>query len=115
MNKHKISTIDNDLIIDFHLLPLNTDDDHVDQESDSDSNSTDSIIEVDNIEQVNNDFVRLDLSDYDNSSEDEPGNSTTSNSDEEIICLDQIPSASKAKAMSTQKYGFFQDIIEDPP
>ncbi|CAF5036475.1 unnamed protein product, partial [Rotaria sp. Silwood1] len=70
--------MDNDLIIDYHLLPLNIDDDDIDQESDSDISSINSYIEVDDAEQVNDDFIRLNLSNDYYGSEDELENSTCS-------------------------------------
>jgi hypothetical protein len=54
--------MDKDLITNSHLLPLNIDEDDVNQESDSD-------IEVDDAQQVNDDFIRLNLSNNEYSSE----------------------------------------------
>ncbi len=51
-----------DLITNSHLLPLSANENDVNQESDSD-------IEVDDAQQVNDDFIRLNLSNNEYSSE----------------------------------------------
>ncbi len=77
------------------MLPLNTDDDDdANQESDTDSSSIDSDIEVNDTDLVNNDFIRLNLSNDDDSNEDEIDNLFVSTISEEIICIDPTLSSS---------------------
>ncbi|CAF1142384.1 unnamed protein product, partial [Rotaria magnacalcarata] len=64
--------MDKDLITNCHLLPLSIDSDDINEESDSD-------IEVNDTELVNDDFIRLNLSNSEHSSEDEPENLSDSN------------------------------------
>ncbi|CAF3411852.1 unnamed protein product [Rotaria socialis] len=90
--------MDKDLVTNSHLLPLNVNDD-VHQESDSDVSSINSDIEVDDAEQVNDDFIRLNLSNNEYSSEDEIENSITGNNSEEIICLNQSSTSPKSKTL----------------
>ncbi len=66
--------MDKDLITNCHLLPLSIDSDDINEESDSDISSIDSDIEVNDSELINDDFIRLDLSNNEHSSEDEPEN-----------------------------------------
>ncbi len=61
--------MNNDLITNSHLLPLSVDENDVNQESDSHISSINSHIEVDDAQQVNDDFIRLNLSNNEYSSE----------------------------------------------
>jgi hypothetical protein len=61
--------MDKDLITNSHLLPLCVHEYDVNQESDSDISSINSGIEVDDGQQVNDDFIRLNLSNNEYSSE----------------------------------------------
>jgi len=60
--------MDTDLITNSHLLPLSIDEDDVNQGSDSHTSSINSHIEVDDAQQVNDDFIRLNLSNNEYSS-----------------------------------------------
>ncbi|CAF1683320.1 unnamed protein product [Rotaria magnacalcarata] len=71
MNKHTAFIMDKHLMLNSHLLPLNIDENDMNQESDSDISSINSDIEVDEAEQVNEDFIRLNLTNNEHSSEDE--------------------------------------------
>ncbi len=62
LNKHIVFLTDKVLIINSHLSRLSVDKDDVNQEPDSD-------IEVDDAQQVNDDFIRLNLSKTEYSSE----------------------------------------------
>ncbi|CAF3507589.1 unnamed protein product [Rotaria socialis] len=107
-----------DFIANCHLLPLSIDSDDINEESDSDISSIDSDIssidsdissidsdiEVNDTELVNDDFIRLNLSNNEHGSEDEPENLSDSNNNEEIICLNQssTSSTSKTKIVATE-------------
>ena len=97
--------MDNDPLLNSHLIPFSTDDSLIDQDidkrSDSDISSIDSDIEIDDTEQVNTDFIQLNLNNDDSDSDDELENSKTSSNNEEIICLDQTPPSTTAKASTT--------------
>jgi hypothetical protein len=54
--------MDKDLTTNSHLLPLSVDEHYVNQESDSDNSSINYDIEVDDAQQVNDDFIRLNFS-----------------------------------------------------
>ena len=96
--------MDNDPLLNSHLIPFSIDDSLIDQDidkkSDSDS-SVDSDIEIDDTEQVNTDFIQLDLNNDGSGSDDELENSKTSNNNEEIIFLDHTPSSTTATASTT--------------
>ena len=51
--------MDDNLIINSHLLPLSIDDDKVDQNSDSGSAAADSDIEVNGTDYINDDLIRF--------------------------------------------------------
>ena len=97
--------MDNDPLLNSHLIPFSTDDslidEDIDKRSDSDISSIDSDIEIDDTEQVNTDFIQLNLNNDDSDSDDELENSKTSSNNEEIICLDQTPPSTTAKASTT--------------
>ena len=97
--------MDNDPLLNSHLIPFSTDDSLIDQDidkrSDSDISSIDSDIEIDDTEKVNTDFIQLNLNNDDSDSDDESENSKTSSNNEEIICSDQTPPSTTAKASTT--------------
>ena len=79
-------------IANAHLLPLNINNDYISDESDSDSNSIDSDLEVDDADKINDDFIRIDLGDNNDSSEDELDNSSITVQNDEITHLVLTPS-----------------------
>ncbi|CAF1393636.1 unnamed protein product [Rotaria sordida] len=93
--------MDNDLIANCHLLPLNIDDHQVDSDSNSENSSIDSDIEVDDSEHVNDDFIRLNLSTDDNNSEDEVESLTYSSDNEEVIYLQTANTSSTLTTTTT--------------
>ncbi|CAF4148505.1 unnamed protein product [Rotaria magnacalcarata] len=117
--------MDKDLMLNSHLLPLNIDENDINQESDSDISSISSDIEVDDAEQLNEDLIRLNLTNNEHSSDDELENSTNFDNNEEIICLSQLSSSSTSKTLvvankhKRRQWSFeellLKDTIEDPP
>ncbi|CAF1304764.1 unnamed protein product [Rotaria magnacalcarata] len=91
--------MDKDLMLNSHLLPLNIDENDINQESDSDISSISPDIEVDDAEQVNEVFIRLNRTKNEHSSEDELENSTNFDNNEEIICLSQLSTSSTSKSL----------------
>ena len=71
--------MDKDLITNSHLLPLSLDNDDINEEFDSHISSIDSDTEVNDKEPINDDFIRLNLSNNEHSSKDEPENLSDSN------------------------------------
>jgi len=61
--------MDKDFITNCHLLKLSVDEDDVNQESHPDISSINSYIEVDDAQQVNDDFIPLNLNNNEYSSE----------------------------------------------
>ncbi|CAF3419411.1 unnamed protein product [Rotaria socialis] len=91
--------MDKDLMLNSHLLPLNIDENDINQKSDSDICSISSDIEVDEVEQVNEDFIRRNLTNNEHSSEDELEYSTNFDNNEEIICLSELSTSSTSKTL----------------
>ncbi|CAF5201112.1 unnamed protein product [Rotaria magnacalcarata] len=75
--------MDKHLMLNSHLLPLNIDENDMNQESDSDISSINSDIEVDEAEQVNEDFIRLNLT----------------NNEHKILCLSELSTSSTSKTL----------------
>ncbi|CAF3305673.1 unnamed protein product [Rotaria sp. Silwood2] len=91
------------MIINSHLLPLNIDND-VGQESDSESSSIGLDIEIGDTEQIDQDFIQLNLNNDDDTSEDGYENSTTSDNNEEIICSTHTPNIPTAKTTTNSTH-----------
>ncbi len=85
--------MDKDLITNPHLLRLSIDDDDINRESDSD-------IQANDTGQINDNFVRVNLSNNEYSSEDELENLTDSDNNKEIICLKQSSTSSALKTVT---------------
>ena len=106
--------MDNNPLLNSHLISFSIDaslvDQDIDKKSDSDISSIDSDIEIDDAEQVNTDFIQLNLNNDDSNSDDELENSRTSSNNEEIICLDQMPSSTAAKYQPSQLLLFIINV-----
>ncbi|CAF1467717.1 unnamed protein product, partial [Didymodactylos carnosus] len=77
------------------------DDDHIDKDSDSDSISIASDVEVHHTDLVNDDFIRLNLNHDDNNSEDEIENLTSFNNGEVIYIDPTSPSSTFVDSTTT--------------